>query len=404
MKIKNNKNKKMQEPEEFEATKTAKRKMPSFGKICIVILIAILVSIVLARYVTEEEFREKIDTNIFKKEVTSDNLDSIDLDSENNPSIYAFSNYITVLSKGSLKIYNSKGKLADTVEINISSPVVDSEGKFLVIAENSGSKIYLLNDTNLIWQTEVEGEISGVNVNKNGYVSVIIKNTTYKSIVVLFNTDGKEIFRKYLSSTYAICSDISADNKYLAIGEVDYSGTIVKSNVEIISVALALSDSANSIVNKYVSSADEIITNLKYIDKQNVICMFNTYIQKVNNSSDSLVYEISSDDIFLDINIKGKLAIIEKQSSGMFSYDYQMKVKSEKSSSEHLYILNNSIPKTIICYGNNVGINFGTEVQIVNSSGWPMKKYTASKEIKSLVLGENIAGIVYKDKIDIIKF
>jgi hypothetical protein len=96
--------------------------------------------------------------------------------------------------------------------------------------------------------------------------------------------------------------------------------------------------------------------------------MFNTYIQKVNNTSDSLVYEVSDDDIFLDINIKGKIAMIEKQSSGMFSYDYQMKVKSATSVTEHLYILNSSIPKTIICYGNNVGINFGTEVQIVSSN------------------------------------
>jgi hypothetical protein len=368
MKMKNDKKKKMQEPEEIETAKKVKRKTSLFGKICIVFLLVVLVSIVLARYVTEEEFREKVDTNIFKKEVTSDDLDSIDLDSENNPSIYAFSNYITVLSKGSLKIYNSKGSLEDTVDMNISSPLVDSEEKYLVVAENSGSKIYLLNDTNLIWQTELEGDISGVNVNKNGYVSVIIKNTTYKSIVVLFSPTGKEIFRKYLSSTYAICSDISTDNKYLAIGEVDYSGTILKSNVEIISVSLALTDPINSIVNKYVSSADEIITNLKYIDKQNVICMFNTYIQKVNNTSDSLVYEVSDDDIFLDINIKGKIAMIEKQSSGMFSYDYQMKVKSATSVTEHLYILNSSIPKTIICYGNNVGINFGTEVQIVSSN------------------------------------
>jgi hypothetical protein len=404
MKIKNDKNDKMQEPEDVETTKKAKRKTSLFGKICIVILLVILVSIVLARYVTEEEFREKVDTNIFKKEVTSDDLDSIDLDSENSPSIYAFSNYITVLSKGSLKIYNTKGSLVDTVDMNISSPLVDSEEKYLVVAENSGSKIYLLNDTNLIWQTEVEGDISGINVNKNGYVSVIIKNTTYKSIVVLFSPSGKEIFRKYLSSTYAICSDISTDNKYLAIGEVDYSGTILKSNVEIISVSLALTDPTNSIVNKYVSSADEIITNLKYVDRQNVICMFNTYIQKVNNSTDSLVYEVSSDDIFLDVNIKGKVAMIEKQSSGMFSYDYQMKVKSTTSVTENLYILNSSIPKSIICYGNNVGINFGTEVQIVSSDGWLKKKYTSSKEIKSLVLGKNVAGIVYKDKIEIIKF
>ena len=60
------------------------------------------------------------------------------------------------------------------------------------------------------------------------------------------------------------------------------------------------------------------------------------------------------------------------------------------------------MPKSVICYQNYIGINFGNEVQIVNTNGWLVKKYTAEKEIKSLVLGNSIAGIVYKDRIEII--
>lgn len=62
------------------------------------------------------------------------------------------------------------------------------------------------------------------------------------------------------------------------------------------------------------------------------------------------------------------------------------------------------MPKSIICYGNNIGINFGNEIQLVRANGWLIKKYTSEKEIKSLVLGSKIAGIVYKDKIEIINF
>ena len=51
---------------------------------------------------------------------------------------------------------------------------------------------------------------------------------------------------------------------------------------------------------------------------------------------------------------------------------------------------------------NLIGLNFGNEVQIVNEKGWLVKKYTSSKEIRKLVLGNNIAGVVYKNKIEII--
>ena len=81
-----------------------------------------------------------------------------------------------------------------------------------------------------------------------------------------------------------------------------------------------------------------------------------------------------------------------------------MRIKSTQSKAESLYILNNSMPKSIICYKNSIGINFGNEVQIVSSNAWLIKKYTSDKEIKSLVLGGSIAGIVYKDRIEIISF
>lgn len=391
--------------EDTEDKKTEKKKKaPSFGKVCIVLLVIILVSIVLARYVTDEEFRNFVDTKVLKKEVVSENLNKIDIDSENNPSIYAFDKYITVLSKSQLKMYGRNGKQAASLEVNISSPVMDSQDKYLVIGEKNGSKLYLISGTNIVWQTEIEGDISRVSVNKNGYVSIIVKNTTYKSVVISFTPEGKEIFKKYLSSTYAICSDISSDNRYLAIGEVDYSGTIVKSNIEIISISLATTDPDNSSVYKYESEAGEIVTNIDYSNKSYAICMFNSYIQKVSETANERLYDLGNDIIFFDINLRNNMAMVEKQSSGLFSYDYQMKIKSTQSKAESLYILNNSMPKSIICYKNSIGINFGNEVQIVSSNGWLIKKYTSDKEIKSLVLGGSIAGIVYKDRIEIISF
>lgn len=397
-------NNKDEEDEDKNSQKLARKKMPSFGKACTVLLVIILVSIVLARYVTDEGFRNYVDTKIIKKEVSSDDLKYIDIDSENNPNVYAFDKYITVLSKSQLKMYTGNGKQEASLEVNIASPVMDADGKYLIIGEKNGSKLFLVCGTNVVWQTTVEGEISRVSVNKNGYVSIIVKNTTYKSVIITFNTDGREIFKYYLSSTYAICSDISADNKYLAIGDVDYSGTIVKSNIKILSMQLATTSPTEAIVHKYESDADEIVTNIDYSNKEYAVCMFNSYIQKVSETSEEKVLEFGNDTIFCDITLKDNIGLVEKQSSGSFSYDYQLRIKSTISKAESLYILNNSMPKSIICYGNNIGINFGNEIQLVRANGWLIKKYTSEKEIKSLVLGSKIAGIVYKDKIEIINF
>lgn len=382
--------------------KVEKSKSPT-TKILILIAIAICVVIVIARYVTDEDFRYDIDTNIFKKEVSESNLTTIEIDNDANPSIYAYDKYITVLSKNTLNEYTSDGKVAAKLDVNISVPLVATNEKYMVMAEKGGQRVYLISGSNVLWENTLEGSISRVNVNKNGYVSVIIKNNTiYKSVILYYDLEGNEVFRTYLSYSYAICSAISNDNKYLAIGEIDYSGTIIKSYVKIISAELAQTDSSNSIVYTYESDNGEIITNINYQDKDTAICMFNNYIQKVTTDSNERLYDITNNDLFTDINLKNGIAIIDKQSSGLFSYEYELRIKNIDSKSESLYILDSDLPKTINVSGNVMALNLGNEVQVVNSSGWLLKKYTSSKQINDVVLGDSIAGVVYKNKIEII--
>ncbi len=371
-------------------------------KFCILILLGILLAIVIARYITDEEFRYFVDTKVLKKELQQDTLSTIEINYESTPSIFAYDKYVAVFSKNSFDIYTEDGTKNASLDINISKPIVCMRGKYLVIAEQKGKKIYLINGNAIAWQTELEGSISGVNVNRNGYVSVIVTNTTYKSVVVSYNPDGKELFRSYHPSTYAICTDISNNNKYLAIGEVDYSGAIVKSNIKIVSIELAQSDPKNSVINKYESNTGEIVSYIRYIDRDVALCMFNNHIQKVGIENSENYMDIDKDALFLDMKLRDKIAIIRKQSSGLFSYEYEMTIKNANSTSENLYILKNDMPKSMIVSTNLIGINLGTEVQIVSSNGMLLKSYKSKQEIKNLVVGDSIAGIIYKDKIELI--
>lgn len=371
-------------------------------KIIVIIILIFVIVIVCARYLTDEEFRSYIDTNILKKEVVESSLNIIEIDSEANPSIYSYDKYITILSKNKLKEYTVDGKVEVELDVNIAVPLLASNGKYMVIAEKNGRRIYLISGNNILWDREVEGTISNINVNRNGYVSVVIKNTTYKSVVAFFDLSGKELFRTYLSTSYVVCTDISPNNQYLAIGEVDYSGTVIKSDVKIISVDNAQKDPDNSIVYTYESDSGEIITNMNYQNKEFVLCMFNDYVQKVTLQSNERLYDIKENDLFVDINLDDNIAIVDKQSSGLFSYEYEVVIKNANNKSESLYILNSDLPKTISTSGNNIALNLGNEVQIVNTSGWLLKRYTSSKQIKSLVVGDSIAGIIYKNKIEIV--
>lgn len=375
----------------------------STSKILFLVFFIIVVVFITARYATDEEFRSLININVFKKEVSESTLNKIEIDLASNSNIFAYDKYIAVLNKNKLSEYTSDGKKIAELDINISVPLVDRKGKYMVIAEKEGHKLYLISGANILWSNTVEGSIAEVNVNENGFVSIIIKNTTYKSVIVFYDVSGVEQFRSYVSSNYATCTAISTNNKYLAIGEVNYSGTILKSYVKIISVEKAQTDPLNSIVYIYESENGEVITSINYHDKEYAICMFNSYVEKVGTSSNERIYNITENDMFVDINLRDSIAIIDKQSSGLFSYEYEILIKNSTNKSEYLYILNSDLPKSLTISSGNMALNLGNEVQIVNSNGWLLKKYISENQIKNVVIGNSIVGIIYKNKIEIIE-
>jgi len=58
--------------------------------------------------------------------------------------------------------------------------------------------------------------------------------------------------------------------------------------------------------------------------------------------------------------------------------------------------------KSLQVYDSNIVINLGTEAEFINTLGWLQKKYRSKQEISNIVLGSSIAGIVYRDRVEII--
>lgn len=382
----------------------SKEKNNLIVKRLIITAILVFIVIIVANYVTNEEMRSYVDRKILKKELEENTIKSIEINSEDNLNIYAYSKYIGVFGKNELKLYDSSSNIVKTLNIEISKPIVESEEQYLVMAESDGKSIYLVKDTNIVWKNEIDGNISKINVNENGYVSVIVTNNTYKSIIYVYNPEGTQLFKRYLSSTLAISTDISPDNKYLVFGEIDYSGITIKSNVEVISIELAITDSKNSTQKKYNAEQGKILIDVRYTDDNNIIVMYDDNVIRYINEEEKEIFKIEKENIFVDINSKNSIVSFVKESSGLFSFEYKVLIKNAENEKENIYVLNTSIPKKVITNKNSIGMNFGTEVKIINLKGWLQKEYKSSKQIKDLVLGNSIAGVVYKDKIEVINF
>ena len=384
----------------FSTKKLNKKKIIIFGVICFILFLILICSII---YCFNSSFRKFIDVYILNKEITSNKLPVIELSSEDDQYFYAYDKYITILNKKILYTYNNSGDNIAKNDINIYSPIFANNNKFLVVAENNGNNIYLISGTHILWQDTLEGNISKVSVNKNGYVSVILSGTSYKSIVVSFDSKGNELFKTYISNNLAIATAISADNKYLSIAEIDYSGSIIKSVVKNISIEKAKTDPTNSVVYTYNIKDNELLTNIKYKDKSNLLCLTtnNIYILNVADSVDNHVMNINTSYEFIDINSKNNCIYTTNNYSNFSNISY-INIFNPQNNSENIYEFKGSI-KEIYTNEEKIAINTGAEVHFLGLNGWLIKKYDSYNEVNNVILGNSIAGIIYKDKIRIVE-
>lgn len=187
----------------------------------IILIVIIFFTIVYLVYCNNIEFRNFVDMEILFKEISQNDAISLEVQNLSESNIIAFNDKIGVLNKNVLEIYSTNASKVAELNIEISNSLYSSESRFLVIGEDEGSKVYLIENNAIKWENTVEGNISKVYVNKNGYVAVLITGTSYQTIIQMYDLDGTELFKSYLASTTAIDLSISNDNKYLAFAEID---------------------------------------------------------------------------------------------------------------------------------------------------------------------------------------
>lgn len=370
-----------------------------------IITIIIIMIIIASIYITNTEFRNFIDTNVFNKNITENNATVIQIEKEKNPYFYAYDKYIVKLEENTLTRITSSGKEDEKIKVEISNPIFKSNGKNIVIAEKNKHRIYYIFDKQIVWQKKLDGNISRVSINRNGYVSVILTGTTYKSVIVVFDREGKELFRMFLANNTAIDSTISEDNKYMSFAEINTSGTIIKSYIKTISIEKAIQKPDESIIYTHEGENDAIVINIKYQDKNTLVVLYNDKIDTIKNDKINTITRIDNKEekvSFSNIELNNCVYRDLEKTAAFFNSSSTIEMINTITNKKNIYLID-AIAKNIYSNENVIAVNLGTEVHFINTNnGWLIKKYNSKKEIKNIVISDKVAGIIYHDKIELI--
>lgn len=365
----------------------------------VVVLVTIIATISL--YISQKDFRKWIDVNVLRKSVRTEDVVSIDLDLNKNNQIYCYDKYIAILNDKNLKIYNTLGAVIQELAVDINTAIFASCDKYLVLAEKNGHEVFVVSDKTNLWKEKIDGEILQIQINKNGYLAVVTTDTTYKSIITLYNPEGNSIFKNYLSNTRVEDIAISNDNKYLAFSEIDISGTMIQSNIKVLSIENAKKSGEEAVIYEHNSETSKMIVKLKYQEKDRLLCAYDNSIDAILQKNETNIIKIENNITFTSVNLNNSIAYIEEERVGVFNNESILNIINTQNNQKYTYRFD-EIAKEMYTYGNIIGINIGTEIYFVNTSGILIKEYISNQEITGVILSNQIALAIYKDRVEII--
>lgn len=366
------------------------------------IAIILLIIIVIMVYMYNSKFRRWCDDNVLKKEVREENTRYIEIDGDENTQMYAYDKYICIFRKKTLEFYNKMGNQVGKIELDINKAVFATAGKYMAICEEQGQKFYLINGKEKLYENSIEGNINQINVSEGGYISIVLSNSSYKSIVDVYNKSGEKIFKTNLVTSRVTDVSISKDSQYLAMAEIDISGMLIKSSIQIVSMELARTNPEEAIVYKHEAPTGKLIINIEYQKNNNLICMYDDSIEMIRNNQNKELFTLKNKKIsFMTVNSRDRITILEEISTGEYTSDTKSTIINPITLKTREYIAK-GVAKKMRARGNRIAINFGLELHIIDLNGIVIKKYISETEISDIVMTENLVGIIYRNKIQIL--
>ncbi len=148
-----------------------------------------------------------------------------------NMEFAACDGHLVGADKTLVSFYAKKGRLVSTADVQLSTPILAVNGKYVLAADKGGRKIYLFENTQLIFEADTEDSIICADVSDSGDVVLVCEKNAYKGSVNVYNKKGEMIYAWNSGTDRILDADISGSSRKLAVLTMHLDETTVNSNV-----------------------------------------------------------------------------------------------------------------------------------------------------------------------------
>ena len=269
-------------------------------------------------------------------------------------------------------------------------PIIINNGNLVCVFDKQGYNGIVYNQSGKLYELKVNFPILEVSINKSGYTAVLQKSNDQsdtKSVITIFDNTGKKLIDRISyeeNGGVPIAVAMSDNNDTFAASYLDVS------NNNILSKVIFFKIDGKELKDNLFSSFEyqnTIVTNLKYIDEENVIVVGDNKLAKINlftEKNTEIEIEDKIKEVILDFNdmivlvCKKELSQLSSDTTYIEFYNTNLKKKKEQ-------VIYNTVTQ-VASNKNTVVVGNGSDYYLYGKNGYSKCKNSFSVDVKQFLL------------------
>lgn len=310
----------------------------------------------------------------------------------------AYDGLIIECSKDSIRGLNKDDREQWVEQISVNNPLLKTAGAYLLVGDIGGKEIYLFNGKSIKWNKRMEGNIINIDINDEGYISVLNETSGYRGMYTVFNRNGNNEFSRTVTDYFPFLAKVSPSGKYYMIDSVSSSG--IKAETGLMFGRL------DSMEYKTINPQKDQLFSFAWYLSSSLLCTVSHSAVMCMDEVGNTVWENRFDEnqVYCADVIDGKYLVMvlrdDAKSGNIVKGDNTLVRVYDKNGKVHGETVIEGKVKNIRAYGGMVAVNAGREIYVINSKGKLLDKCTSKTDVSELffVDGKNLA-LVTKSKI-----
>lgn len=300
--------------------------------------------------------------------------------SNGHPFFCVYNNSIAVAKKDGLKCYSKSGQELWGYEGTFNKPVLKVSGDMLLLFDIKGRSLAVFDKGSLKWELNrdsgiMKGDIINADINKEGYVCLVLRDDYYRNSVVLLSPKGEWICTRNIAEDFTISASVSPDSSQILLNNLNTSGIKSKTNLVFTNMRVMpfSSITLDDTLIVYAGFMDN--GSLVAISKSGVFCYDKDRKEKwkLNFSDKNIVAAGSGSDRYIALVMKAKSNIFSPEEKELLVVNLDGRTLSSTKINDEV--------KNLDVHGDRIAVNTGKELFVYSARGRLLGKISYGKDI-----------------------